>query len=416
MTKISFKNKPWFQYPKYQWKQRTVTVIGAGIAGCQIANHLQKYGWTVCLIDQNNEVAKNASGNPAGIIAPKITAVASASEDFYCQAFHYVLQQIKQRPNHKEYWHPSGVVQLQTLERDNQRFIKIAERDLDPKIVHLLDPTTASQIANIIIDTPCLHYPQAGWVEPKKFCNDLIQDSQLITNCQASSLNYQNDEWTVFDEMQQPINQSEIVILCTGDQQTLSTQYQPPITPISGQTTIITIDTDKTPQPNKVIDHQGYIIPQRDKNKQLIGASYHRDQQRSQCLAEDNKSNLALQQQHVPSFATGITSHQSAHCATRASTPDRLPYIGAMPIIQQYQQDYADIHQGRHWQPYPSASYEQGLFMMTGFGSRGLTTSAYCAKLLVNLLENQCNDQSINLLKQLHPARYIIRNLLSKIP
>jgi len=55
---------PWFHYPNHHWQHNHAIVIGAGIAGCQIAWHLAKKDWKVTLIDREKTVAKQASGNP----------------------------------------------------------------------------------------------------------------------------------------------------------------------------------------------------------------------------------------------------------------------------------------------------------------------------------------------------------------
>lgn len=404
---ISFKDKPWFQYSQNNWKTRTATIIGAGIAGCQLAYHLEKQGWETAIIDQNNTIADNASGNPAGIIAPKVTATPSAAEDFYCQAFDYTEQQLSILDNSSNYWHPCGVLQIATLSRDQKRFNKIAQRTELENTIQYLNPIEATQLAGIKIKESGLYYPRAGWVDPRSLCQALVKTTRVILNHSVLTLSYDKC-WTITDSNKEIIAQSEIVIFCTGNQQ-ITPYYQPPIIPIAGQTSYI--ETSETiSNPKLIIDHQGYIIPNIQPQQSLIGASYHRNKQRSECLEKDNQANLALQYKHLPKFAQHLKV-SNAHCATRATTPDRLPYVGGIPIKNYYQKEYGDIHQGRQWKNYPIANYEQGLFTLNGFGSRGLTTAALCAKLLVNLLENQTGQADTELLQKLHPARFIISAL-----
>ena len=64
----------WFSYPEYHWKEKHAVVIGAGIAGCQTAWHLVQQGWQVTLIEREDKIAQHASGNPAGLISPKMTS------------------------------------------------------------------------------------------------------------------------------------------------------------------------------------------------------------------------------------------------------------------------------------------------------------------------------------------------------
>ncbi len=81
----------WYNYPDYSWQNKRAVVIGAGIAGCQMAWHLAQKGWDITLIERNEKIANEASGNPAGVISPKMTSKPSAGEDFYTQSFQYTL-------------------------------------------------------------------------------------------------------------------------------------------------------------------------------------------------------------------------------------------------------------------------------------------------------------------------------------
>jgi tRNA 5-methylaminomethyl-2-thiouridine biosynthesis bifunctional protein len=50
--------------------ERTVTVIGAGIAGAGTARALAERGWQVTVLDAGAEPAAGASGLPVGVVAP----------------------------------------------------------------------------------------------------------------------------------------------------------------------------------------------------------------------------------------------------------------------------------------------------------------------------------------------------------
>jgi tRNA 5-methylaminomethyl-2-thiouridine biosynthesis bifunctional protein len=103
---------------------------------------------------------------------------------------------------------------------------------------------------------------------------------------------------------------------------------------------------------------------------------------------------------------------QSAHTAVRMTTPDRYPYMGALPDPDFYAENYHDLHQGKQWKEYPPAKYQSGLFVLGGLGSRGVITSGFCAKILSDLIENKLESSFFTqVLQSCHPARYIIKNL-----
>jgi tRNA 5-methylaminomethyl-2-thiouridine biosynthesis bifunctional protein len=86
--------------------------------------------------------------------------------------------------------------------------------------------------------------------------------------------------------------------------------------------------------------------------------------------------------------------------------------MSAQPDIEFYKSNYHDLHQGKQWKKYPPTSYQNGLFILGGLGSHGLTTSGLCAKTLSDLLQNTLDSlQQKILLQNCHPARYLIKDL-----
>src|SRR5206468_719484 len=60
---------PWFARPAARPRSRGhAAIIGAGVAGCAMAGAMIRRGWSVTLIDQHADVAKEASGNPIGVL------------------------------------------------------------------------------------------------------------------------------------------------------------------------------------------------------------------------------------------------------------------------------------------------------------------------------------------------------------
>ena len=100
------------------------------------------------------------------------------------------------------------------------------------------------------------------------------------------------------------------------------------------------------------------------------------------------------------------------------TTPDRFPYAGGLADADFYSDNYYDLHQGKQYKEYPNAKYTDGLFVLAGLGSRGLTTSGLCAKVLSDILNNDMNKNSPSehhfLQQNCHPARFIIKDLKRK--
>src|SRR5262249_38407777 len=89
---------------------RRIAVIGAGLAGACCAERRATRGWEVVLIDRHEAPAREASGNPAGLMRPALhredTAIARLSH----AALGYALRHLSTLAAVP--WQPSGVLRL----------------------------------------------------------------------------------------------------------------------------------------------------------------------------------------------------------------------------------------------------------------------------------------------------------------
>ena len=158
---------PWFRVPvrnDHMPDQRQNTsraiVIGAGIAGAQVARHLSIRGWQVTVYERNASPGQEASGNPAAILSPRLTAAPSLPESFSVAAWSYQLQQLAQLGFDQCGFHPSGALQLAWHADKATQLEAISKRNLPDSLVHAVDATSASELAGIPISHPALHFPR----------------------------------------------------------------------------------------------------------------------------------------------------------------------------------------------------------------------------------------------------------------
>ncbi len=405
----------WFNYPDYDWQNKQAVVIGAGIAGCQIAWHLTQQGWKITLIERNEKIANQASGNPAGVISPKMTSKPSAGEDFYTQSFQYTLSQLDLLQKQGLEWHNCGVLQLMHNQREEKRWQALQDRDFKDSFLQLIDEAQTSKIANIPLSYKASYFPQAGWINPVHLCEVLsrVDNCNTLLETKAIQLEKQQNLWHILDENDNSIAQAEVVIIANGKDLTQFMQTQNlPNMPVAGQTTLGTA-SEYSKQLKTVIGHEGYLTPADVKsNQHTFGATFDRNNDNPQITKQADSDNLAQLTQYLPEFADSLIDTKSAHAAIRLTTPDRFPYAGAIPDWDFYLSHYDDLHHGRKWKEYPKAEYQNGLFVLGGYGSRGLTTSGYCAKLLTYIIvKKPLSSKEMNTLQNLHPARYLIRQL-----
>ena len=76
--------------------------------------------------------------------------------------------------------------------------------------------------------------------------------------------------------------------------------------------------------------------------------------------------------------------------------------------------EYADLHMGKRYRHYPRAHYQAGIYMLSGLGSRGLASAAYCANLLSHLMLGLSLPVPLEQYYAMHPARFLVRSLKKK--
>lgn len=411
------KTPSWFHYSKYNWKQKHAIIIGAGIAGAQMAWHLCQENWHVTLIERHNSLATEASGNLAGVLTPKMTAQESPGEDFYTRSFNYTLSQLAtlQQHGHKIKMDNCGALQLAHNPREEKRWQALKERKLPADFIQLLNEKETNQIAGIELhpEYKSCYFPNGGWISPASFVHALVEhpNCKVINQSEAIHIEKHNNLWHVFNNKQQIIDKSEIVIISSGkDLMNFPQSNFLPGMPVAGQTTIA--ESSKSSRKLKmVIGHEGYLTPT-IQSVHVFGATFQRGSDKPVLESSSDNKNLKCLQQYLPEIADSFSSIRGAHTAVRMTTPDRFPYVGALPDKAFYQDSYPDLHQGKQWKQYPDAKYQEGLFVLGGLGSRGIITSGYSAKALTDLLQNRLeSEHTKKTLLNCHPARFLIKKL-----
>ncbi|MEN9432424.1 MAG: bifunctional tRNA (5-methylaminomethyl-2-thiouridine)(34)-methyltransferase MnmD/FAD-dependent [Pseudomonadota bacterium] len=403
---------PWFSRSSTQYSDKTAAVIGAGVAGCQIAYSLAQRGWHVTVLERHEHIAREASGNPAGVVSPKMTAHWSWGEAFYRQAFIFATQQLSHfKDSLGSDWRACGVLQLNHEPRELERWQALRMRELDSNFIQVLDRDEASSIAGIHLPHGGSYFPQGGYLKPSTLCKILLNHCNIAlkTHTEALDLKYLSSHWQISTSTQ-VLENSQIVVLTNGRDipRLLNSQYFP-LQAVWGQTSVAAA-TKQSTLLNCVLGHEGYLTPA-IQGKHIFGATFERHPSDFTVTPQADALNWQQLQEQLPSFAQGLGSYSSGHAAMRMSTPDRFPYVGAVADVSFYKDTYSDLKHGRHWQIYPDAQYQAGLYVLSGLSARGLTTSALCAEVLASEINQDPIPLQNTLQEALHSARFIIRAL-----
>jgi len=403
---------PWFhQSPFAASQNRQAIVIGAGIAGITTASALAQRGWHITLIEQHAEIANGASGNPAGLILPRLTADMSLAARYYLTAFLFTTRWLQQLQTQRGDvgWHGEGVIQLLDAVRQ-QALNNIA---LPESILQSLDAADMAMTGGTAMRQGGVSYPLAGWLQPQKLCEALLQQQpqiHLLASTDIQGMNHLNGEWQVRNASAIVAAAPVLVIANGSEAARLLPTMASGLQAVRGQLTFSQRREDELRCP---VCYDGYVIPLGD-GRICLGASYDRHSRDTTLREKDHRDNLYALQQVLPEFS-GIPI-TGGRVAFRASTQDHLPLVGPVPRTGFYQQHYADLYHGRPAYKYPLAEYEPGLYINTGHGSRGLTSCPLAAEVIAAMINGEPLPVAEDIRLATHPARFMVRDLKRHLP
>jgi tRNA 5-methylaminomethyl-2-thiouridine biosynthesis bifunctional protein len=405
---------PWFALPGSRVKtenSKHAVVIGAGIAGITTAWSLAKRGWKVDIIERHDSIAQGGSGNPLGIVMPRISLGDSVEREFYDTAFFKtlrVLAALKQQYPELD-WQQGAVLQLACSERISGQIKKL---DCVPELAQAVSAEQASEIAGVEIETGALYFPHAGWLDPIQLCQLLLTDAgdniSLHTNTDVASIQYADGTWQLLDAKKSLINKSGTVILANAN---AAGQFPQsaflPLEAARGQVTLIPA-TAHSRQLRCAICHEGYILPE-SHGEHVIGASFLAGDSSTESRREEDMENIRQLQRSLPRLFTNETPVVNSRAALRAITADRLPLLGPLPDETFFANNYHDLHKGKPASKYPPAEYLDGLYVNTGHGARGLTSAFLSAEVISSQLKHEPLAVAETTWQALSPARFLIR-------
>ncbi|WP_158971093.1 bifunctional tRNA (5-methylaminomethyl-2-thiouridine)(34)-methyltransferase MnmD/FAD-dependent 5-carboxymethylaminomethyl-2-thiouridine(34) oxidoreductase MnmC [Paraglaciecola sp. L3A3] len=400
-------------------KTPRIAIIGGGLAGANCAYALANKGLTASIYCKENALAQGASGNPQGGFYPQLNAEAGVSSQIQVAGFNYAARVYKKILNdghpYPHQW--CGTLLVAFNEKVSSRYQKLVDNKTWPEdLIHWVDEKQASQIANIPLPYAGLFVPSAGWLNPAGVIQALVNaaEADVYVNKSLLSLNRQDKVWQLsWSDGSQ--TETDIVILATGSDSVDNAYLADlPHRLVRGQVEAIPSNAPLS-QLKTVLCHKGYLTPAWQQTHAL-GSTYIKGDRNCDYRQEERSTNLAMHQKALANceWVQDIQTNNSGRAAIRASTPDHLPMVGAVPNIQQQKIEYQDLYKALPAKRYPQPTDHQNLFMLVGLGSRGLSTAPLCAEILASQISGQALPLANNLLNALNPNRFLIRGLIRR--
>lgn len=405
---------PWYLPPARHSGNRHAVVIGSGIAGCASAAALARRNWRVTLVDREPHIAAGASGNPQGILYPRLSVEDQALSRFARTALCHALafyQPFWARAGHGE---RCGVLVLPESDRERGQFLQIAERYRGaPGLVSLMTSEQLAAIAGVDLEAPLgLFYPGLGWVAPPSVCSTLAEGCELIQG-DVGELHYDSEDqqWHIMDIHGATLLSAPVVILANAAEAAQFTQTNHlPLRQIRGQISTFPA-SEQSRKLNTAICGAGYLAPAHT-GVHSLGATYDLDDRDVRTRSEDHYRNLATLAATDQALGKLFTPPAlGGRAALRCTTPDYLPVAGPAPHFPSFVDDYQALSRNARADIPLAGTCWPGLWLNCGHGSRGLTYAPLTAELIASLISGEPSPLPSDLVTALHPGRFIIRDL-----
>ena len=318
-------------------------VVGAGLAGASVAASMARRGWRVTVFDALDEPAAGASGLPVGLLAPQVSKDRNARTRLSWHGVRLTLQQAELLLARGQHWAQTGVLQ------------------------HLPD-------------APALWHAMAGWIKPQQLVKSWLAQPG-IRSCAGVHVarmdrvkDGQLGQWQLTDSEGNPVACADVVVIAAalGSRPLLAQRgiQAPELHGIAGQISwglrqrADTQTLEQVLPPCPVNGNGSFIpsVPGDDGVAWYSGATFETGDAIS--VDAGHRANFGRLSDLLPDVAAVLarqfeSADVKAWRGVRCATKDRMPLVGPLPGQQ-----------------------NQGLWISTGFGSRGLTWSVLAAELL----------------------------------
>jgi tRNA 5-methylaminomethyl-2-thiouridine biosynthesis bifunctional protein len=343
-----------------------VAVIGAGIAGAAAARAMRALGCEAQVFDAEGPGA-GASGNPAALVTPRLDAGGGAPAQFFAQAF---SRAVRLYESVSEAVIARGVRQLPAAPRDLGRFRKVAEGGFfDEGSVEMLGDGLDQHQALTIDPRPVL----ANWAGE-------------VRHARVAALEPGPEGWRLLDAGGGEIAHADAVILAAGPA-CIDLAPGLELAPVRGQASWVEGENLEI----QATAWGGYAVPL--PGGVLFGATHDRGEADVAVRPGDHDRNLATLAAALPDLAAQLVGWPvEGRASLRAVTPDRLPIAGAVP------------------------GAGDGLFVLSGLGSRGFTHAPLLAEHVAALIMGAPSPLPAEAQDLVDPARFARRAARRKRP
>ena len=353
--------------PSLKPSQKTIAVLGAGIAGLSTAWAFAQRGHHVHVFDGNGALS-GGSGNPLALLNPKLCPISQSHEHLMLVSWQYALR-------HYAQFQAFRSLQVSQFDlKNNGELTKLPDQYPKGLLVAEANADFTATLQGI-----CL--TQAGAVSPHQLRDEILAHPQIAFYQQHVTQLSDTCPIQLFDQEQAVLLEADHVIVCCALNSAAFFENYPVLKPIRGQVSWV----DNSAQPlstEHAYSYGGYCM-QLNAQQLILGASFHPNREDVEVLEADHQHNLELLQQLSPDYAAtlpNITNWQG-RASLRAQSQDYFPLLG-------------------------QANAEREVYSFAGLGSKGFLFAPLCSEILAAEILGEACPVPISLRQKLQMQRF----------
>ena len=356
---------------------RHLVVVGGGLAGLHVAQALALRGWRVTVLETGFAQARQ----PSGHLAAALTPVVSRQDDQYARLSRAgsLRAQARWAQMPDAIVTPCGALQLQRISGRIVDLKSIAEGlGFSEQFIRFVDAAQASDLAGLPLARGGLYFSTARRVQPQALLARLAQTAGITCLSEqvarVERVGRGLGQWRVLDRTGKVLIEAPQVVLAAGlaTQQLLATSGLLAMNSrlasmygLGGELTYVD-QALLAGGPRCIVSGDGYVLPA-VQGQCVLGGSYLNGVGSAEAVALARQENLQrgahLLGVTLPTGA-GAQALLTGWGGQRAVVPDRFPAVG--PV-----------------------SGSAGLWVATGYASRGLTWASLAGDLIAAPLTNE---------------------------
>lgn len=360
-----------------------VAVIGAGVAGSSAAHRLAARGYVVTVIEAAAAPAEGASGNVAGVFRPLPSLGNTRLSRLLLACFLHGQRHLATLPGVRRGM--TGVLHLarDAKHEDTQR--RVAEQQTPPpELLRFVARDEAARLAGWPVEMGGWWFPGGGWIDPRSLCRAQLAGLPVRYGRRVERLERTGGQWRLLDADGMMIAEAPTVVLASG----IATPRLAPGVPLPivrvGRGLVSHLPEDAVPPFNIVATRNGYVTPAVD-GIHCAGATLTPDDTDPMPRRDDHVENLLRLDAILPGYGKDLDPARLAgRVGFRPMSPDRLPIVGPL-------------------------SASDGLWIVNGFGARGLVWAPLCGELLAAQIAGEPLPLEADLVAAIAPARFTSR-------